>query len=112
MSTPDWKQLSKVTLKECCEFCSEKYTAYIRNMYRDIIMNKDRDNEEIKAVWLRLCSHNHYMKTNFLAFILETRGEQEYRPIDHKDILRYFTKMSISNEQEAFDLKCRDYKYD
>lgn len=112
MTTPNWQELSRISLKECCEFRAEKFGGYVNQMWNEIVKDKDRDNEEIKSIWLRSCNGNQLMKREFLCFIIASREEDEYRPIDYKDVLRYFRRTSIQEENEARGLKVQHYKYD
>lgn len=107
----DWEQLAKVDLKVCCELRSEKFDHYVKQMYRDIVLDPERDNEEIKALWLNVCSGNHLMKADFLSFINRTRERGDYRPIDYLDVLRYFNLMSVREQEEAEQIKRHSSKY-
>ena len=111
MSTPDWNKLAKLDLRACCELRSERYIGHLREMWKEIVNDEHRDNNEIKSIWLKSCEGNHLIKQEFLAFILESREDNEYRAIDWKDVLRFFHKMSIKEELEAEELKTQHYKY-
>lgn len=105
MTTPDWQEISKLKPSDHNYFRSERFDGYIRDMYREIIEPEDRDNMEVKSIWLRTVEDNHFAKSDFLAFILSSREDDEHRPIDWKDVLRYFRKKQIDGEFEQLTMK-------
>ena len=111
MDTPDWNNLAKLEEQDYCYFRSERFDLYIKEMWREIVQNKDRDNNEIKSIWIHSIQDNHFAKSDFMGFILTSREEDEYRPIDWKDTLRYFRKKQVEEEFEIGKMNSLCYKY-
>lgn len=107
----DWNELARVDLKACCEFRSEKFAHNVREMYRDIVLDPERDNDEIKSLWLNICNNSPPMKRDFLMYVMQTRERGESRPIDYLDVLRYFNLMSHKELQQAEEIKLHSSKY-
>lgn len=107
----NWNELARVDLKVCCELRSEKFHRYVKEMYQEIVLDPDRDNNEIKSIWLNACQGNPLMKKDFLEFIVRTRESDDYRPIDYKDVLRYFNLMSVKELEQAEEIKQHSSKY-
>jgi hypothetical protein len=110
MGTPDWNELAKLDVPDYCYFRSERFDRYIKEMWREIVQNKDRDNNEIKSIWIHSIQDNHFAKSDFMGFIITSREEDEYRPIDWQDTLRYFRKKQVEEEFEMDKMKSFCYK--
>jgi hypothetical protein len=102
---PDWNKLSSITIMEHSQFTAEQYDYYLNQMWIKIVKDPDRHNNEIYSIWTSMCEYDRQRKIHFLQYVLETRLKSDPRPIDWKDVLRYFKSVTIAEEFCAHSIK-------
>jgi phosphate starvation-inducible PhoH-like protein len=72
----------------------------MKELYREIVMDPERDNEGVKSRWYVMCNEIPLVKRDFLMYILESRSNDEVkRPIDYVDVLRYLSRLAFQEQK-------------
>lgn len=95
MNYPNWNEIACSTPNEKLNFKANDYQELLIHFYREIILNRDRDNEEVVSIWLNYCDERRNVKDEFFEWINDGGFDVDNDvTIQWKHVLRFLNYMS------------------
>lgn len=101
--TPNWTDMMTLTDVQRRIFAAEQWNVLMRMMYNDIILDPDRDNNELVSVFLNMTAQCSMLKMMFNVWV-EGFVNRHNGPITYKEILQFTSYLAMCEERYAVKL--------